>query len=251
MPVKERRDNYMQMKKRQLTDKDANRSFFRLIKAFNTPEKPQVFDVRSLRPGSSDQEVADELEEYFNCISSEFDPLSEDQIPKGFQIALPVLRTHQVSNRIKHFRKPKSMVLGDVFPEVLTKYCDFFAIPLTSIYNEVVVSVHWPTAWKTEDVTVILKNSCQESFGDLRNISCTMLVSKILESYLLEWAMQEVTTRLNQYGGVKGCSGTRLILKVWQKILTNLEDRRAATVLTSIDYAKALNRLPVLPESLR
>ena len=54
--------------------------------------------------------------------------------------------------------------------------------------------------------------------------------------------MQEVTTKLNQYGGVKGCSGTHLILKVWQKILSNLEDRRAATVLTSIDYAKAFNR---------
>ena len=34
-----------------------------------------------------------------------------------------------------------------------------------------------------------------------------------------------------------------MILKVWQKILSNLEDRRAATVLTSIDYAKAFNRL--------
>lgn len=32
-----------------------------------------------------------------------------------------------------------------------------------------------------------------------------------------------------------------MILKVWQKILGNLEDRRAATV--SIDYAKAFSRL--------
>ena len=34
-----------------------------------------------------------------------------------------------------------------------------------------------------------------------------------------------------------------MIIKVWDKILRNLEDRRAATVLTSIDYAKVLNRL--------
>lgn len=34
-----------------------------------------------------------------------------------------------------------------------------------------------------------------------------------------------------------------MVLKVWQNVLNNLEDRRAATVLTSIDYAKAFNRL--------
>ena len=33
------------------------------------------------------------------------------------------------------------------------------------------------------------------------------------------------------------------MIKVWQRILSDLEDRRAATVLTSIDYAKAFNRL--------
>ena len=59
------------------------------------------------------------------------------------------------------------MVLGDVFPEVITKYCDFFAIPLTDIYNEIVASGRWPTSWKTEYVTVIPKNGHPESFGDL------------------------------------------------------------------------------------
>ena len=34
-----------------------------------------------------------------------------------------------------------------------------------------------------------------------------------------------------------------MLIKVWQKILANLEDRRAGTVLTAIDYAKAFNRL--------
>ena len=34
-----------------------------------------------------------------------------------------------------------------------------------------------------------------------------------------------------------------MLIKVWQKILSNLEDRRAGTVLSAIDYAKAFNRL--------
>ena len=51
------------------------------------------------------------------------------------------------------------MVEGDVFPAVVTKYCDFFAIPLCSIYNDIAASGVWPSVWKTEHVTVIPKNS--------------------------------------------------------------------------------------------
>ena len=64
-----------------------------------------------------------------------------------------------------------------------------------------------------------------------------------MESYVLEWASEEVSVKTNQFGGVKGCSGTHMLINVWQKILSNLEDRRAATVLTSINYAKAFNCL--------
>ena len=96
------------------------------------------------------------------------------------------------------------------------KFCDFFAIPLTDIFNEIASSGVWPLLWKTEYVTIIPKKSCPEDFGDLRNISCTMLISKIMESYVLQWVGHEVDVKLNQYGGVKGCSGSHMIVKVWK-----------------------------------
>ena len=40
--IRDRKKCYMDRKKRQLTEEDANRSFFRLVKAFNTPEKPRL-----------------------------------------------------------------------------------------------------------------------------------------------------------------------------------------------------------------
>ena len=241
--IKSRKKVYMGRRRQLLTEKDAGRSFFRLVKAFNTPEKPQNFDVRSLRPGLSDGQVAEELADYFNRISSEFDPLLPSQVPRTKNRKIEPLSPHEVAARIKHFRKPKSMVQGDVFPQLVTKYSDFFAMPLTDIYNEIASSGVWPEAWKTEYVTVIPKVSSPADFGDLRNISCTLLVSKIMESFVLGWASEEVAVKLNQYGGVRGCGPSHLIIKVWQKIMKNLEDRRAATVLTSIDYAKAFNRL--------
>ena len=237
--IKKRKMIYMDMKKQQLVAPDANRSFFRLVKFFKTPEKSQTFDIRSLRPGQSDQEVADELADYFNRISAEFDPLTQDQVPRTRDRELDPLAPHEVAARLKRFRKPKSMVTGDIFPALVTKFSDFFAIPLTDIFNEVAQSGVWPNLWKTEYVTVIPKVGCPADFGDLRNISCTMLVCKVMESYVLDWASQEVSVKYNQFGGIKGCSGSHMIIKVWQKILSDLEDRRAGTVPVSYTHLRA------------
>ena len=63
------------------------------------------------------------------------------------------------------------------------------------------------------------------------------------ESYVLDWLKNEVTLRTNQFGGVKGLSTDHLLVTMWQRILENAEDYRAATVVTSIDYSKAFNRM--------
>ena len=52
-----------------------------------------------------------------------------------------------------------------------------------------------------------------------------------------------MTCKDNQYGGVKGCGVSYLLVDMWDEICTNLEDARASVVITAVDYAKALNRL--------
>ena len=70
-----------------------------------------------------------------------------------------------------------------------------------------------------------------------------MLASKVYESYVLNWAQGEIKLKDNQFGGIKGCSTAHMLVGLWQDICSDLEDYRAATVITSIDYAKAFNRL--------
>ena len=135
------------------------------------------------------------------------------------------------------------MVQGDIFPTLLHRYADLLAIPLTNIYNEISTTMVWPLCWKREFVTIIPKCRNPSSLGDLRNISCTMLPSKIYESYVLKWLSTEVSCKPNQYGGIKGCSVSHLLIDLWDEIMNNLEDARAATMITAIDYAKAFNRL--------
>ena len=202
-----------------------------------------MFDVRTLCPGESDGAVAEKLAEYFNRISQEFTALEPKDIPVTYDKVLPLLEPWEVAARIKKFRKPKSMVEGDIFPKLMTLFADQLALLLTDIYNGITVTAVWPVVWKHESVTAIPKTTHPSDFGDLRNISCTMLASKIYESYVLNWSSEEIQIKDNQYGGVRGCSTAHMLVEVWNDVGESLEDYRAGAVLSSIDYAKAFNRL--------
>ena len=135
------------------------------------------------------------------------------------------------------------MVVGDIFLALVHRFADLLAIPLTDIYNTVTETAVWPLQWKKEFVTVIPKCRTPTDLGDLRNISCTMLPSKIYESFVLNWLSTEVACKDNHYGGVKGCSVGHLLADLWDEALGGLEDDRAAAMITGIDYSKAFNRL--------
>ena len=191
--VKKRKRDYFDKQKDRLLAEDANRNFYRHVKNLGTAERPRQFDVRDLMPEDySDQDTAEALADYFNRVSNEFDPLGPGNIPCTRSKDLPVLHEYEVSARIRKFRKPKSTVPGDIFPQLVTQFADFLAIPLTDIYNKITESRRWPICWKNEFVTIIPKKSSPEELSDLRNISCTLLASKMYESYVLDWLKSEV-----------------------------------------------------------
>ena len=122
----------------------------------------------------------------------------------------------------------------------------FLAAPLTHIYNSISISETWPLLWKQEFVTPIPKKSLPTSLNDLRNISCTALFSKVYESFVLGWLGEQIGMRANQMGGMRGAGTEHYLVQLYQLILEALEDSRAASVITSIDYSKAFNRLDFL-----
>lgn len=135
------------------------------------------------------------------------------------------------------------MVQGDIFPKLVNRCSKYIAWPLSAIFNRILDTYVWPISWKREYVTIIPKKTLPEDFADLRNISCTLHVSKIFERYVLKCVEEEIKLKDNQYGGVPGCSTTHMIIDILQEICENAEDYRSATVLCAIDYSKAFNRL--------
>ena len=241
---------YMERQRSNLTSPDASRNFFRNVRSYRSRENPPQFNVSDLYPELDDAAASEKLAEHFNAISNEFAGLDPSQIPTTSSIALPALSIAEVMGRLKSFKKPKSMVAGDIFPCLINRTAHVLACPLSHIYNCITESGEWPSPWKIEYVTPIPKKTIPQGPNDLRNISCTQLFSKVYESWVLEWAGLQVKLRTNQFGGVKGSGAEHYLVELWQKVLENLEDPRAASLITSIDYSKAFNRMD-FPHCLR
>ena len=241
--LNKRQENFLANQRNKVLGSEACKNFFKNVKNFSSAEKPKSFSVTDLLPDKPAGEVAEEAANFFNAISQEFSPLQPHEVPTSYERVLPKLTVYQVALRLKEQKKPGSMVVGDIFPKLVNDCADVLAVPLCAIFNEIVREGVWPSKWKLEHVTLIPKKSLPSSFSDLRNISCTAFFSKVMETFVLQWAMEEVGLKPNQFGGVKGCSTNHLLLEIWQDICSNLEDHRCSTVLTAIDYAKAFNRL--------
>ena len=242
--IKTRAARYWEHQKRNLLQADASRAFYKNVKAYNSREKPAQFDIRSIfEAGEPDEAIAEKLADHFSGISDEFDGISPDEIPSTYSAPIPLLTPDQVARQLKTFRKPKSMVKHDIFPSLVNAAAPFLSVPLCSIYNNMTNTKSWPLKWKEEFLTPIPKKPVPEDVNDLRNISCTALFSKIYESFVLEWMVEQVGMRENQMGGMKGAGTEHYLVHLWQTVLETLEDQRAASLITSIDYAKAFNRL--------
>ena len=131
--VERQRKRYCGSQKDALLASDGDRAFFKNIKNYSSHDRQEQFDVMTLFPGKTKSEAAEGLAAHFNSISSEFEPLEPHQIPRTKPRQLPMLEPFKVAGRIRAFKKPKSMVRGDIFPALFFTYGDFLAVPLASI----------------------------------------------------------------------------------------------------------------------
>ena len=214
-------------------------AFFKAVNVLKSKDAPPKWNISSLYPDLSNSEIADLCVDYFSAISKEYQPIPRPvPFPHSWTIEI-----HEISNRLKYGKKPKSRVKGDIPKELVSAFPDLLAIPLYIIYNKVLTCFHWPSAWKLETVKVIPKSSIPDSVKDLRNISCTPLFSKVLEFFVLKRLREHAKLSKAQFGGLKGVGIEHFLCETWHEILCNLEDKEAATSLVSIDFSKAFNRM--------
>lgn len=233
--------SYVRKAKSHMMSTKNSGAFFKMVNCLKTKEKPKPWNVMQLFPGEDAQTVADRCVDFFSEISNEYPSLPEPAPPahgSDWELLL-----HEVALKLRHCKKPKSKVEGDIEPKLVTDHADLLAVPLLCIYNKILSSWQWPIKWKTETVKIIPKKSIPSSLKDVRNISCTPLFSKVLEQFVLTRLRGEMSLSANQFGGLKGVAIDHFLCETWHEILDHLEDSEAATSLISVDFSKAFNRM--------
>ena len=89
------------------------KGYYKTIKMFQTKEAPVPWDIRSLYPDESDSEIAEIVADFFNTISQEYPPLPSPE-REWARDSEPIIQEYEVAARIKSFKKPNSVVYGDI-----------------------------------------------------------------------------------------------------------------------------------------
>ena len=123
-------------------------------------------------------------------IGNEHEPATN--VPSSFPSPYKALLPHEVAANIRSMKKPKSMLAGDIHPSFVNHNADLIAIVACKIFNLSLRDKTWPDMWRQETQTIIPKLPSPDSFDQLRNLSCTNLLSKLLETYVLDKLKEEV-----------------------------------------------------------
>ena len=87
-------------------------------------------------------------------------------------------------------KKTNSSVPGDIPKQIIDEFAVEIAGPATTIFNTALKNLEYPDSWKKELAIPIGKITNPETKDDLRLISLTRFISKVLESFIAEWIIK-------------------------------------------------------------
>ena len=200
--------------------------------------------------GLTPQEQVQKVAESFAAVSNEYEPVDTTQLPAYLPSEEPPqLQVYKVYRKIQSQKKTKSTFPIDIYEGLRKEAAEFLAEPLTEILNTCLKQGKFPEIWKKEEVTPVPKtkpNQKPKKLTDVRKIASTSDYSKIFESFILEFILEDISHNLNkrQFGGKKGTGTEHLIVSLIDRIKQALDDpEKVAVILKSYDWSGAFDRL--------
>ena len=224
---------------------DPAKNYYRAVKQLGAPGTKREWSVRDLFLGDSAQTAGAEVLEFFSNVRGDGQPMEIPPTPSPGppDAGLGVFDVPRVTKLLQGHKKVRSTVEGDPMPHLVRKFPELFAVPVAKIFNSINETGRWPVKWKKEPITVIPKNPKPSGLAECRNISCTLYLSKVLEGVLLQKLRQELVVDPDQYGGEKGCGDEHMIVEIWDRILSVMDEGDAAACLLGLDFEKTFNRM--------
>ena len=212
---------------------------------FGLTKTPPITNVTVNDTILRDVDLAELTSESFSRVTDDLSPLAYTPIPViDVPDALPV-------------NNERKSVGPDKIPNWVLKDCaSIISNPVCSIFNSSIRKGHVPKLWKSAEVLPLAKTPQPQPIDpDLRPISLTPVISKVLEGFVFNWIARIVMPHIDfyQFGSVKRSSTTHALVHLLHNWLSDLEEPNTFIRTCMIDFSKAFDRIDhnILIDKLR
>ena len=193
-----------------------------------------------------DTDLANAINESFCNVASditplEFTPIPVTQIPDEYSIS-----PDEVERSLTTIQERKSIGPDDIPNWLLKNFAPVVCKPVCSIFNSSIRQGEVPQLWKSADVLPVQKiPHLKPVDSDLRPISLTIVLSKVLEGFVFNWLAPIVLPKIDsyQFGGVKNSSATTALIHLIHPWLAATEIPQTLARSCLIDVSKAFDRI--------
>ena len=193
------------------------------------------------------QALADNVNRFFQGVAADLNPLDSSIIPPPSEVVLHEFTISQadVERKLSQINVHKAPGPDGLPNWLLRDFSSHFAGPVCAIYNASVREGVVPSRWKEANVVPVPKvHPLRTIEADLRPISLTATLGKVLESFVGSWILERVSSRLDdrQYGALKQRSTTHALVDMlhhWHAAV----DRGQSVRTVFVDFAKAFDHV--------
>ena len=108
--IKERKQAYYHKECEKLKEEGSHSVPYRALKALSLAERPPTFDPGQIKPELTEQELADDMAEFFASISADFLPIELNALPTTFDREHIQVSVQAVNDRLIEMKKLKYSV---------------------------------------------------------------------------------------------------------------------------------------------
>ena len=191
--------------------------------------------------------LASSVNTFFQQVAADLLPLSASAIPPppDFCPSEFTIDLVEVENKLRRVKTHKAPGPDGLPNWILHDFSAQLAGPVCAIFNASVREGFVPTRWKEANVIPVPKVQPPKSIeSDLRPISLTATLGKILESFVGVWILERIEDKLDdhQFGALKRRSTTHALVDMlhhWHSAV----DRGQSVRTVFIDFAKAFDHV--------
>ena len=203
------------------------------------------------------KQLANDVNVFFQSVTKALQPLQPRTQP-GNATDIPsdyTIKVEDVENAMCKINVKKSTGPDDLPNWIIRDLAPVLSKPVASIFNASLVEAKVPSLWKSAIIAPLAKTKVpQDIETDLRPISLTSILSKVLESFVVDWIYECVSEKLfnNQFGGIRNSSTAHALTKMLHDWHTAIHEDQSVRLLL-LDYKKAFDLIDhnILLEKLK